>query len=899
MNEGLLNDIGAALELAQEMPHTIADVALSDFVRWKPLAERLAVAQHAQAESVAAAITQVAEMTGDSACLALANWIRANVLYLLDQPAAAIPYYNAAESSYFRRDEPLQVARLRIGKIGALTQLGHHHAALEQGQAAAALLKASSIESDQNRLAGLHDQIGVVSEFLGRYLESLDGYQQKYNHWQARLKAISPSAKNAEAGIAAEIELARASANIGIAKTRLGQFVEASAAFQSARNSLIRTALLAPDEPIWNDIARIDMNVAWLEMLRQSPSEQIADAFATAERSREQAAGTGTDLIFLDLLKATWQLSQSDTDVIGVDEQHLTELRAQCEASGLAYETGRANLLLGDWLLRQGQIERAHALYQQTLSAALERGEVELAHQAGLGCSRALQRAGDAAQAIELLKQTIHRIENVRHEITVSEFRAGFLEDKLVLYQELARLQLAQQNPILALQTIERAKARTLAEMLEYRQRPNALATQPETDQVSDLAMALQQTRSALAQGPQSAIEQQALEHRITELVRELERRTASPSSMSTPTLRLDALCATLPNNALILSYAVLQGQVWAFLINRSGLLGEPVCLGAAPNESTIRQQLTRVTAVGKLPLATAERWVAQHIHSAQMPLGAWYQQFIAPLAQHLQGYAHLIIAPDALLHHLPFACLWDAAHGQYLIEQHEIVIAPSLQAFALLESAYAPQTTWENKRQSLVVGYSCEGQLFHAVDEAHQVVALLKQALPTHHADLLIEKEATLERVAQLAPNAGLIYIATHGLFRPDAPQFSYLELAGSRLTTLDILGLSLDAATVVLSACETGLGRLTGNEMIGMVQAFLYAGAHTVVATHWQVNDQATGQLMRLFAKHLLVGQPAGAALAQAQRQLINAQSNQPTVNSLWRHPYYWGGIWLVGVG
>ena len=897
-----LQQIDNALQLAGDIPGAAADLTPADFARWKPLAERLAMAQHAQAEPVANAITQVAERNGDPTCLALAHWIHANVLYLLDRPAVAIPHYEQAEHAYTQQGDSLQIARLRIGKIGALAQLGQYGAALEQGQAAAIILQTSTAEADQNRLAALHDQIGVVSEFLGRYLESLDGYQRKHRHWQARLDALGAGVdgvigEDAAERIAAEIELARASANMGVAKTRLGQFVEASESFLHARTSLAKIAHFAQDEPVWSDIARIDMNTAWLEMLRRSPSERIQATFVTAQHSRTEAASTGTDLIFLDLLEATWQLSQAEPST--VDEASLTRLRDRCEASGLAYETGRATLLLGEWLLRQGQIERAKILFAQVFNAALQRGDAEIAHQAGLGWSRALQQADEPEQAIQILEQTLDRVEAIQRQIVVSEFRAGFLEDKLVLYQELAQLHLAQQAPAQALQTVERAKARTLADMLADRQLRVGMTAQPEISDRSDLARALQQARSELLQAHQrSAAEQQLIERRITDLAREVERRTSPLHPIRL--LALAELHAALPKDTLMLAYALLQGQVWAFLIDHLGLLVEPICLGATPDEIALRQQLARVTAVANLPLSTAQRWAAQHIRSAQIPLAAWHKQFIAPLQVHLQRYARLIISPDGLLHHLPFACLWDADNGCYLIEQHEVLIAPSLQTWALLNALgdkdYAPM---EAPREALVVGCSCRGQLPHAVDEAHRVAKLVQKASPAGQTTLLIEAEATHERVIQAAVQAKLIYIATHGLFRADAPLFSYLELADGRLSTLDILNLTLTNATVVLSACETGLGHLTGNEMMGMVRAFLYAGARTVVATHWQVNDQATGQLMAQFVGGLLVGLRPGTILAQAQRNLAHMCADTPDEQTrrLWAHPYYWGGIWLAG--
>ena len=105
------------------------------------------------------------------------------------------------------------------------------------------------------------------------------------------------------------------------------------------------------------------------------------------------------------------------------------------------------------------------------------------------------------------------------------------------------------------------------------------------------------------------------------------------------------------------------------------------------------------------------------------------------------------------------------------------------------------------------------------------------------------------------------------------------------------------------MLSACETATGRLTGNEVMGLVRAFLHAGARSVIATHWKVEDQATAQLMANFARELGRGQSVAQCLTAAQRAFIQMSTDDRgdvggNKRSIYAHPFYWGAPAFMGV-
>ena len=144
------------------------------------------------------------------------------------------------------------------------------------------------------------------------------------------------------------------------------------------------------------------------------------------------------------------------------------------------------------------------------------------------------------------------------------------------------------------------------------------------------------------------------------------------------------------------------------------------------------------------------------------------------------------------------------------------------------------------------------------------------------------------------------VIHLATNGVLNKQNPLFSFVELAPTkgddgRLEAHEVFGLRLAAKLVVLSACQTGLaaGALTdvpaGDDWIGLVRAFLSAGAEQVMASLWPVQDRATARLMEEFYRRYAVSDDPAAALAAAQRSLLSSRETS--------NPYYWAGFELVG--
>jgi CHAT domain-containing protein len=185
-------------------------------------------------------------------------------------------------------------------------------------------------------------------------------------------------------------------------------------------------------------------------------------------------------------------------------------------------------------------------------------------------------------------------------------------------------------------------------------------------------------------------------------------------------------------------------------------------------------------------------------------------------------------------------------------------------------------------------MGHSLSGRLPFAANEAKQIASLWG-VTP------YFEEDANTTHFFSHAKNARLIHLACHGEFRSDNPLFSGLMLEGGTLTTLDVFNMRLQASLVTLSACLTGRSVIEpGDELFGLMRAFLSAGATSLLLTHWPVSDESTALLMRTFYEQLKGGQSKASALQAIQCQFLKG-GNQNGKD--FRHPYFWAPFFLIG--
>jgi CHAT domain-containing protein len=249
------------------------------------------------------------------------------------------------------------------------------------------------------------------------------------------------------------------------------------------------------------------------------------------------------------------------------------------------------------------------------------------------------------------------------------------------------------------------------------------------------------------------------------------------------------------------------------------------------------------------------------------------HQLIWAPLAIRLEGRRRVLLVLPAQLGGVPFAALSDGSLT--LSERFELGVAPSARA-ALRGLTRLPVPAQR------VVALGETSRLPHTGREAALVASLFAEN------ETLVGPQASIPALREAAPRADVLHLACHAQFRGDNPRFSALQLHDGPLTVESAESLPLKACTVVLSACETGLAQGgAGDEMVGLVRAFLVAGAARVVASLWAVDDELTAQFMSHFFAELARGRGPAASLRTAQALAMRAHP----------HPYAWAAFTLYG--
>jgi len=258
-----------------------------------------------------------------------------------------------------------------------------------------------------------------------------------------------------------------------------------------------------------------------------------------------------------------------------------------------------------------------------------------------------------------------------------------------------------------------------------------------------------------------------------------------------------------------------------------------------------------------------------------------------------LDGIRRLYVVPHGVLNYLPFALLPidPTPAGPLLIDRYAVAYLPA--AAALLQAPDAQPAP-----RSLLAMAPARSRLRFAPEEARSIDAMFEP-----NARLLIGAVATESQFKRLAGGYSMLHLATHGSFNKVNPLLSGLELEADAdndglLQVHEVLGLHLHAALVTLSACETALGSgyfaevPAGDDFVGMTRAFLAAGSVSVVATLWDVDDQASVTLMTRFYQRMKQSsdtESTADSLTRAQRELHASKTLA--------HPYYWAPFVVVG--
>jgi len=545
-----------------------------------------------------------------------------------------------------------------------------------------------------------------------------------------------------------------------------------------------------------------------------------------------------------------------------------------------------------------GMPAAADRFYREGLARLADRVAPEVSWQLHTGLARTRRTQGAIDDAVREFRAALGELERPAGSLALAERRSAFLADKWGVFAELAVLEQGRGRVGAAFEASERLRAREMMELLgRGRVAPpadtSALLVVREQDlrrRIAELMRTLErETPAAEAlRGPDmslaSGVTREALlsaQQAYAELLLEMRERAPRHAGLVSPRLPewREAARRLSPDEALV-EYLLSESGSLAFVITRDTI--------GAVDLGIDRRELARMV---EFVRGTFERPGAASDALWRAPLRRLHQHLIAPLEEKgfLAGKARLVLVPHAELHYLPFAALLGGGRReQFLTERYQLAVTPSVSVWLSLGDRPAPAGA----------GILALAPRPERLPASRREIADI-QRLGGADVRVLAGRAATEDAFRREARGQRVLHLATYGVLNKPNPLFSFVELSpgpdhDGRLEVHEVFGMDLDAALVVLSACQTGLGSGTladvpaGDDWVGLTRAFLHAGAARVVASLWAVEDEATGALMTRFYEALTAGAEPARALSLAQRALLARPGTA--------HPFFWAGFVTV---
>jgi CHAT domain-containing protein/tetratricopeptide (TPR) repeat protein len=589
---------------------------------------------------------------------------------------------------------------------------------------------------------------------------------------------------------------------------------------------------------------------------------------------------------------------------LAANEHELPEATHDLEAAGRTAVSQNFYRLAGDTMFdladiyrREGNLDKAEARLQVGLEASEHVGD-------GYTLPRDLEAMaevnaldGHPGRAEILYQRGEDVIDGMLVETPGAYAESSLLNVMSSIYVSHFKFCVARENVQEAFETLERARGRTVADFLQNKAKWNE--TWRGTDVPGDQIAVLQnQLLRASAPPERQQILNDLFEAEERRAYGDDARLRGAVQAASRPA-PVETLERILGPNELFLEYVLAEPESFCLVVNHSD--ARIVELGAGRKEVEV----------------LSSRFVAglKSQKGAQTEGRQLYQLLLKPIPG--IDTEHLIIVPDGELHALPFGAL-IGPDGRYILESHVVSYAPSATVLEYVTSRHGltqPPLTFlgvggvtyqQAHSRSAPLGFLYRGlDDLRGVDLA-DLPASRDEVVEANRAlggdgVLLLGSKAT-ERAFEAEPLSEfrIVHVAVHAFANTRLPEESGLIFArGARssdsriLHTHDIVQLPLHADLVTLSACDTGKGRLEGEEGIeSLMQSFLVAGARSVIGSLWKADDAATAELMENFYIRLAQGEGVASALRDAKLSVLNKFGPHAV-------PFYWAGFVLAGNG
>ena len=490
-----------------------------------------------------------------------------------------------------------------------------------------------------------------------------------------------------------------------------------------------------------------------------------------------------------------------------------------------------------------------------------------------------LAKLGQTSEAETLFQESATMINSLLENAPTQNVERMLLAEMGDIYSGHFVLKCNQRDYNGALHVLEEARGRIEAQALQHHEFSAPHSPTPAEEHLTALNLALLNT--------DDPNKRQALARQIYDAELALDEAPLASEAIAHP-VALSRLQAQLKPDELLVEY----------------VLGEPNSYALAVTSTTVRSY--RLPEKHKIETDSHQFRAGIQSQQINAALGSTLTSEILAPIQEFQKQSALDIVPDGDLNFLPFGALLD--DGKPLVTTHTISTVPSATVLSALRSK-SPETSAHRLPYVGVAAWVSqakeENPVFRALsgpsEDALKPLPESKKEVETIAADLpkpstiLLGTDATETRFRKLPlAEFNVLHLALHGYVDEEYPDRSALVFAPDQsaasdgmLKVRDIRTLHLNAGLVTLSACDTGVGPVGEDGVANIVNAFIEAGASSVVSTLWEIEDHSTEHLMAEFYGRLAKGEDKGDALRHAQLQLIQEGYS----------PFYWASFELVG--
>ena len=512
------------------------------------------------------------------------------------------------------------------------------------------------------------------------------------------------------------------------------------------------------------------------------------------------------------------------------------------------------------------------------LNDAAAFGAQDIVCRMGYEIGKKLVRENRPNEARDFLETAINAIETTRsrlREDTIKKIFAGSVQD---VYGEMINLLFDMGRYDQGFDYLERAKARAFLDILagrSLRAKPSVdpgLVEKGKTVQ-NDIDALVRQLKTTKGQDRQAVFnrynEKLKDRSRILEAIKDQSLSYAATTGVAT--MSSSDIAASLDKNTALVSYFMGDKRLLVWVVRNGRVDATAVHADSHHVNALIADYREAVD-------TEEEDLVMEAAHELSSLL-------ILPVADRISGADKLYIVPTGQLHYLPFTSL-PSAPGRYLIQDSVLAVLPNASSLF-----YFQDQVTHSKTSIFAMGNPLREDDQPTLVFAEKEVDVVTR---TFEDKAVLTGETAKETAVKTGrlKDTGIIHIAAHGLYNPEQPLKSSLLLARDQandgdLETIEIFSLTLNSRLVVLSACQSGVGKIrSGDEVQSLNRAFLYAGAGGVVSSLWSVSDQSTYELMDSFYAALKTKPPA-EALRSAQLELMKTYAS----------PYHWGTFYMTG--